>query len=499
MALRQPKVLDFPKSSMNPLRRKRDLFTGSEVTNLTQSWTTTPVSINEVIRRSLTTLRARSREQVRNNDYAKKFMTMLKTNVVGPVGFSFNARSKDADGTPDVLANNAIEASWKQWCKKQNCDLVGRQSFADLCRTFIMTAGQDGETLHRIRYGNRFGKYQFQIETLDTELLYVHHNEDLRNGNKIRMGIEYDSLGRAVAYHLREYKGVDPIMGLNTYVSGSYTRVPAEQIIHCYLMEYAGQLRGLPWLGTPLYRLNMLGGFEEAALVNARAGAGKMGFYKNLNDLTEVASQDTDGNFIDDSDPGSWHKLPPGVEIQEYDPTYPSNEFGQFVKASLRGIAAGLGVSYHALANDLEGVNYSSGRLGIADERDVWKTLQNWMIDSFLETVYERWLERQLILKSITINGRPLRDSMFDKYADVDFAGRRWAGIDPAKEAKANTEDVALSTKSRSQIIREDGRDPDQVWDEIAAENARLESLGIKTAKEDSAADQSEEDDPEQV
>lgn len=481
---------------MRPLKRdKRDMFTASEVNNLTQSWSTTPVAINEIIRRSLTPLKARSREQVRNNDYAKKFMTMLKTNVVGHSGFSFNARSKDADGTPDKMANDAIERVFAQWSRKRNCDLVGRQSFTDICRTFITTAGQDGETLHRLRYGPRFGRYQFQIETLDTELLYVNHNEDLRNGNRIRMGIEYDQFGRAVAYHLREYKGVDPLMGLSTYVSGSYTRVPAREIIHCYLMDSPGQLRGLPWLSAPLYRLNMLGGFEEAALVNARAGAGKMGFYKNLNDLSEVAEVDTDGSFIDQSDPGSWNKLPPGVEIQEYDPTYPSNEFGSFVKASLRGIAAGLGVSYHALANDLEGVNYSSGRLGVADERDVWKTLQGWMIESFLETVYERWLERQLLLKTITINGRPLRDSMFDKYAEVEFAGRRWAGIDPAKESKSNSDDVSLSIKSRSQIIREDGRDPDEVWTEIAQENEKLESLGIKQVVDDAPDEDNSEDD----
>jgi capsid protein len=437
---------------MTPLRKdKRDMFAASEVTNLTQSWGTTPVPINEIIRRSLTALRARSREQIRNNDYAKKFIGMLKTNVVGPAGFNFNARSKDTNGSPDKMANTAIEKAFKKWSKRKNCDLVGRQSFVDMCRTMIATVAGDGETLHRIRIGRTFGKFGFQLEALE-------------------------------AYHLREYVGVDPLLGLNTYVSGKYRRVPAAEIIHCYLVDNPGQIRGFPWLSTPLSRLNMLGGFEEAALVNARAGAGKMGFYKNMNDLSEGHGEyDDAGELVDDSDPGSWHKLPPGVEIQEYDPTYPNNEFETFVKSSLRGIAAGLGVSYHTLANDLAGVNYSSGRLGMFDERDVWKMLQGWMSECFLEVVYERWLNRTTLTGLITTQGKPLRtdDESYEKYSEVEFSGRRWPGMDPAKESKANNEGHALKTKSRSQIIRDEGREPEDVWQEMADEEKVMESMGL--------------------
>ncbi len=460
------------------------MFAASEVTNLTQSWGTSPVPINEIIRRSLTQLRARSREQIRNNSYARKFMGMLKTNVVGPTGFNFNAKSRDPNGQLDKLANQSLERVFKQWCKRKNCDLYGKQSFWDMVRTMISAGvAGDGESLHQIHIGSQYGKYGVQIEALDPELLYTHHNEDLRDGNTIRMGIEYDKRGRAVAYHLRESKGIDPMLGLNTYVSGQYIRVPANRIIHCYVVDNPGQIRGFPWMAPALINLNHQGGFVEAALVNARAGAGKMGFYTDLDDLSEVADKDPEsGEFVDESDPGTFHRLPPGVQVQTYDPTYPNNEFESFMKTTLRSIAAGLGVSYHTLANDLEGVNYSSGRLGVFDERDVWKTLQNWVAECFLEPVYEAWLEHQLLRGTVTVNGNPLRGSAFEKYSEVEFSGRRWHGIDPAKESKANTEELGQKTTSRTQIIREKGREPEDVFNEISEEEKLMKELGLQVA-----------------
>jgi lambda family phage portal protein len=167
--------------------------------------------------------------------------------------------------------------------------------------------------------------------------------------------------------------------------------------------------------------------------------------------------------------------------MSEYDPTYPNNEFGAFSKAILRGIAAGLGVAYHTLANDLEGVNYSSGRLGSQNERDVWTVLQDWMKECFMHRVYEEWLEEQMLRGTIqSTNGGILRPADLEKYERAEFQGRRWKGVDPLKESNANAVDFGLATKSLSQIIREGANDPDKVWAEMAEDKKKLEELGIE-------------------
>ncbi|MCI0539082.1 MAG: phage portal protein [Verrucomicrobiales bacterium] len=68
--------------------------------------------------------------------------------------------------------------------------------------------------------------------------------------------------------------------------------------------------------------------------------------------------------------PGQFETRPVGFEFQTFDPQHPTQAFPFFVKTFLRGIASGLGVSYNTLANELEGVNFSSIRAGVSDERE---------------------------------------------------------------------------------------------------------------------------------
>jgi len=144
-------------------------------------------------------------------------------------------------------------------------------------------------------------------------------------------------------------------------------------------------------------------------------------------------------------------------------------------------------VSYHSLASDLEGVNFSSIRQGELSDRDVWITLQQWFIGSFVRPVFETWLQQQLALGTIRVPGKggvmkALPADRYDKFRRAAFQGRRWAWVDPQKDMTANESAVALGIKSRSEIIRDMGRDPDDVWDEIKRENERLAALGITPA-----------------
>ncbi len=461
-------------------------YQAAMVNNLTASWLGVNDTAAQVVYKNLVMLRGRSREQIQNNDYARFFMTLLKTNVVGPQGFNFQARPLDRPGVVDKTAATAIDTAFIDWTKKRHCDLLGQSSLPELERQFISNVAADGEILCRMYTGRKYGKYGFKIKFIDPGYLDVNYNDSTRGGNRIEMSIEYDADDVPVAYHIIKPDPNVSTVAVGYSQTGRRERVPASEILHCFIADRVGQPRGLPWMGTALLRMNMQGGFEEAALVNARAGAGKMGFFENAGgtELEQIFAEGGDGEIIDESDPGTWHGLPPGVKIADYDPTYPNNEFGPFTKSILRGIAAGLGVAYHTLANDLEGVNYSSGRLGSQNERDVWTLIQDWMKDVFLFPIYEAWMGQQLVMGStITLpSGGSLRASDEEKYQNAEFQGRRWAGVDPKKESDANQIDYNMRTKSLSQIIRDKAQDPDKVWQEIAEDKAKLEALGIEIA-----------------
>jgi capsid protein len=61
----------------------------------------------------------------------------------------------------------------------------------------------------------------------------------------------------------------------------------------------------------------------------------------------------------------------------------------------------------------------------------------------------------------------------------VQFQARRWEWIDPAKDVKADVEAIDNLIKPRSQVIRERGRDPREVYAEIAADIEDMRAEGI--------------------
>ena len=235
------------------------------------------------------------------------------------------------------------------------------------------------------------------------------------------------------------------------------------------------QPRGIPWMISAMLRLQMLGGYEEAELIAARIGASKMGFFTSDDaDGYDGEGEDAEGFLTMEAEPGVFEQLPKGVGLETFDPSHPNSQFGAFVKAALRGVASGVNVSYNSLANDLEGVNYSSIRQGALDERDHWRVLQQWTIEQFNQPVFDAWLKAFLTSKLTTLPGRKLH-----KFNAPVWSPRGWQWIDPLKEVKANAEAVANGFKNRTDVLAEQGRDFEETLQALAAENELIESLGI--------------------
>ena len=454
-------------------------FSAAQQSNLVSKWTTAPKPIDADIRQGLRILVARSRDLAANDDYMRRFLLLLKSNVVGPEGCRLQARTIGFNGQPDIPANNAIEEHWRTWGELGSPEVTGGLSFHDCEKLFIETAAKDGEVLIRVVRGWHHNRYQFAFQFLDTQLLDVEYNRDLGGGSVIKMGVELDSWRRPVAYHLAQPKPLGD--DYYSYGGQNYQRIPATDIMHRFLPEAVWQTRGFPWMAPSMFRLKMLGGYEEAELVAARVASSKMGFFQSEegDDGYTGDTTDADGEGIIDAEPGTFSKLPPGVSFQAWNPDHPTGAFKDFVKANLRGIAAGLGVSYFSLANDLEGVNYSSGRLGAIEDQELWKQLQNWMISGFHKPLYDMWLQSALVTGQITINGKPLNSSRRDKYRRVAWQPRRWKWVDPAKEMKGHGEALDRRLKAPQQVITEMGNDPETVLDAWQAWDAMLSAKGI--------------------
>jgi len=465
-------------------RAIRRSFDAAKSSNLLADWGTYPNTSDEALRNSLRSLRARARQQVDNNPYVRRFASAVTSNVVGPRGIVLQARIKD-QGKLSAAANDAIEETWESWGRSRYCDVAGKQTWRDIQRLFLRTVAVDGEAILRMYRGKRFGPHRFAVQFIDPELLDVDKNEILADGRVIRMGVEYDFYRRPVAYwFIDSAPTLDGGLQMHT---GKHVRVSADEIIHAFVIERVNQTRGLPWLVASLFRLKMLGAYEDAALVAARVGASKMGFIYS-EDGANFTGDDEDeaGSVIEDVEPGVFRQLPAGMRVESFSPEYPRGEYSEFQKAMLRGISAGMLVSYSTLSQDLEGVNYSSIRAGLLEERDQWRVLQEWLADVLCAPVFHTWLEMQMLQKSIAVDGAPLNVEDIAQFERVVWRGRRWDWVDPLKEMQAAALGVEARLLTRSSVIRDRTQDdPSDVIAEMAQEDALLDSYGLLDKGED--------------
>lgn len=451
------------------------------------NWPTQTRPADADIRHGLTSLRARARHEAQNNDHARSFLRECKVNVIGHRGIVLQSKAIRKGGRADERARDAIERAWSEWSAE--CDIGGRWHWIDLQTQGMETLARDGEMIFRMHDGgNRYG---FQIQAMDPETLDVQLNMDAGNGNRVIMGVEVDQNHKPIAYYFCEPDQLQQSYRGRGTSRKEHKRVPAEEILHIYLPEWISQTRGVPWMATALRRMTDLNGYDESAVVASRAGASKMGFIKRGGDSLPPLDANgqpttglTDGNYANgqmysEFDPGSIGTLGIDEDFVGWNPAFPHTEHGSFTKAVLRGIASGLGVSYNTLANDAEGVNFSSLRHFALTEREMWKALQGFVIRSTHARLFPRWLDAALTVGIYTNNGRRLNPARMRELVPSNWQGRRWQWVDPQKEANAAGTEIGQRTRSISSVIRERGEDPDEVWTEIQRERERLAAMGI--------------------
>jgi lambda family phage portal protein len=410
---------------------------------------------------SLRMLRNRSRQLIRDNEYALNGLRMIVQNVIG-TGVNLEPLIKNMRGTlMDDLNEDVHDAFHDWWKEPQSVHTAGILSGPEIERFALSNLIESGETF--LRFVRRpFGesKIPLAIELMESDRVMDQWTQQTApNKNVIRMGIEMDQWHRPTGYwcwptHPGDYQ-------FATFAPSNFIRMPAEDICHMYVVDRWPQSRGVPWFHAAMKRLNNMGGYEESEIVAARGSAAIMGFVESSD--TPAADEIEDGQRIDDMEPGQIRHLLPGEKFTGFNPQRPNTGLEPFMRFMLRAVAASIGISYESLARDWSNTNYSSARAGMLEDRDLYRVLQQWYIVRFRRRLHREWMQAAVLSGQLDIADFNQNEQ---KYLRAHFKPRGWTWIDPAKEVSAYINSVRAGFSTVTDVIEQanNGRDAGDVF-----------------------------------
>jgi lambda family phage portal protein len=460
--------------------------------------------------------RARAQDAVRNNPWIRRAVKLLVSHLIG---CGIQPRPKIAD--QGLRAE--IIALWNDWTAEADADGVmdfyGLQSLASRARH------ESGEVFARLFWRRKSDGFSvpLQLQLIEADLLPLGLNDPLR---RIRQGIERDATGRRTAYHFyREHPG-ERFVVVSPHTT---SRVPAAEILHHYLPDRPGQLRGAPEGLSALHRARVLDHYESAELTRKRNKARFSGvIYKEQPEDNPIAdgpanpilanlqqqlatiesSADYLANvpaalaaaaalreqitleqekktFIDIED-GYMLQLGTSERVELFGGDTGNQGLLDFMRGQLRGIAAGWGVPYELMVGDYAGANDRIMRVILNVFYRELEFQQDHFVGQVLQPVYKNWLTAAVLSGALSIPGyladpRPLQR--------CEWRPQAWSYVNPLQEAQTKILKIDHGLTSRSAVVAEDGWDAEDVDNDQAADRARESTLGLHYGSSPPVAD----------
>jgi lambda family phage portal protein len=448
------------------------MYSAARASRLAGDWITSDTSADSELSSSLRQLRARSRALCRDVSHARRAKTLVVNNVIG-TGIGMQAQvGKTREGFNDRV-NDEIEEVWAEWSCAEYCHTGGKLDFSMLERLLMAQVFEAGEVIIRKHY-RPFGRSRipFALEVIEAERIaddYV-GLPNLRNGkNEIRLGVEMDEFHRPVAYYLRR-RHLNELQFAVHSVPDEVERVPADQIIHLAIGDRWPQTRGEPWMSAVIRTIKDISGYVEAEITRARIQASTPWTIETPESSTSFGTEQADGSVEMTVEPGVAKRLNPGEKMSAPGTNSPNPAAEPFLRVLLRDFSVGSNTNYASVTGDYSQSNYSSSRLALLDDRDMWRAFQAWFIASFRTPIHREWLQQAVMseaFKTFSVDSWAFNRRKFES---VRFRPRGWGWVDPTKEVEAFKEAVRCGFMTLQDVVSQSGADIEEIFEQRAKE-----------------------------
>jgi lambda family phage portal protein len=447
---------------------------------------------NVTVEHELQTLRSRSRQLNRNNAWS---VGALESYVDDVIASGIDPEPRFPRAVMALLGDNRkaaaekaseIREAWDLWSTE--CDAYQMTDIYGIQAQVVRTVCESGECFIRRRFRRPTdGLYiPMQLQILEPDYVPANMTKTADGGNRIRAGIEFDAIGRRVAYHMyRDHPG-EGTFGVAPLPE--VVRVPASEVIHVAELRRPGQIRFEPKT-TPVISTLMNIAMSNWSILELQRVAALFGAYV-------VRNQEDDRQYTGDQEIGpvgeskpddlgraeiemsaGWmHYLEPGEEPKFSSPPDVGGNYIPYQQFHLQQISRVFGLPYYSISGDMTGASFASLR---ADQnkmkRHILRILGNYR-HQCCEGIYA-WFQQDGVLA-----GRldlPQYETMPRLWAMAVWNHTGWESTNPLQDSNANAVDLAWGLRSRRQIIAERGQNARDIDEENAEDQERARELGL--------------------
>ncbi|WP_026804689.1 phage portal protein [Aliarcobacter lanthieri] len=417
-------------------------------------------------------LRARARWLSANNPICKSIDNSIIKNVIGS-GISLQSRINKNEIKNAEDFNEKIETLWNEFIKKQNFDATGRASFRKFQKLLLKAKLVDGESLINCVW-TKDKKFPLKFQMVEVDQLDISKKKNKEN--TIFSGIEIDSFGKPIAYHLKTE--------VNSFNS---KRFESKNIIHFYDSERATQYRGITDYAQTINNLKDFQAYNDSEIIKNRILASFATFIKTSNVGGNIFGDKQTGQKQGSSDPikeitaGMIKYLRPGEEVQSIQSNQLGNSYNDFIINTIRIIAAGRDISYELAIRDYSKVNFSSARASLIQDNKRFDDEQILLVEDALNPMFEMFMDSVVLSGALQVPNDYWSNK--EKYIKPVWImpTREW--VDPLKDIKSIEYEIKLGLNSRTRAAAGKGRNFEDIIEEqineekLIAEKRKLAGL----------------------
>ncbi|WP_435102346.1 phage portal protein [Arhodomonas sp. AD133] len=445
----------------------------------TRAWNASGAGPTSAATNAGQTLRNRARAQYRNDPYGRSAINKLVSNIIGT---GIKPRSLAADKSFQA----EVQALWQRWAPES--DPEGLLSVYGQQMQAVNAWLQGGEAFLRARPRRPSDglSVPLQWQVMEPEMCPLDFHQQ-HGANTIRHGIEFDPIGRRVAYWF--YRRHPGEMYPGATDAGQYTRVSASEVIHLFDPVRPGQIRGTPQIASVLLRMWEVDKYDDATLMRQQIANLFAAFVRRrppdegegpTNPVTgEEVSQSGDEPPEIALEPAMVNELDPEDEDVTFaSPPSAGDNYADFLWQQLLATSAGSEVPYEVLTGDYSRINDRVARVILHEfRRRVQQMQQHIVIHQMCRRQWSVWLRRAVLSGALDAPGFGDSPQAYDR---VRWIPQAWPYIHPQQDVAAQRESKRAGWKTQAEIISETtGRDIDDVYAELEAENKQADARGL--------------------